>query len=95
MNLHNKSCLCLHQKFPFKMRHFYFTVKHCTRLKRRYKCIYFFCYFSLNKKEKDPIFIGDDYEPDSEACYNDKHVTMVTKKYTRIITDKATLCHII
>lgn len=53
------------------MRHFYFTVKHCTRLKRRYKCIYFFCYFSLNKKEKDPILIGDDCEPDSEACYND------------------------
>lgn len=57
--------------------------------------MHLFLLLFLYKKEKDPILIGDDYEPDSEACYNDKHVTMVTKKYIRIITDKATLCHII
>lgn len=72
MNLHNKSCLCLHHKFPFKMRHFYFTVKHCTRLKRRCKCIYFSCYFPLNKKEKDAILIGDDCDQTV------KHVTMIS-----------------
>lgn len=94
MNLYNKFCLCLYYKFFFKMRYFYFIVKYCIRLKRRCKCIYFFYYF-LYKKEKDLIFIGDDYELDSEVCYNDKYVIMVIKKYIKIIIDKVILCYII